>query len=89
MQHFSTEQIRQDRKSDTDKTLKHPPNFRIKHSMLTPDHISPNFIYKLSLCVEPGQESADQVFSDLDALDSVITAKSKSGSSSLKGLSEN
>ncbi len=31
MQDFNTEQIKQDRKSDTDTPLKHPVNFTIKH----------------------------------------------------------
>ncbi len=41
------EQIERDRKSDTDTALKHPVNFRIKHSVLASDHISLNFINKL------------------------------------------
>ncbi len=59
MQQFSTEQIERDRKSDTDTALKHTDNFRIKHSMLTPDHISLDFINKLSLCAELGLKLTD------------------------------
>ncbi len=64
MQQFSTEQIEPDRKSDTDTTLNHPVNFRIKHSVLKPDHISLNFINKPSLCAESGLKSSDQKFSE-------------------------
>ncbi len=47
--------------------------------MLTPDHISLNFINKPSLCAEPGLKSTDQRFSEATVkLDSVITAKSRS-----------
>ncbi len=76
---FSTEQTEQDRKSDADTTLKHPVNFRIKHSVLTPDDVSLNFKSKLSLCAEPDLKWTDQRFSEAAvALDSVITTKSRS-----------
>ncbi len=59
------------------KTLQHLVNFRIKHSVLTSDHISLNFINKPSLCAEPGLKSTDQRFSEAAvAFDSVITARS-------------
>ncbi len=63
-QQFSTEQMERDRKSDTDLTLKHPVYFRIKHSVLTPEHILLNFINKHLLCAEPGLKSTDQRFSE-------------------------
>ncbi len=59
MQQSSTEQIEWDRKLDSDTTLKHLVNFRIKYSALMPDHISLNFINKLSLCAGAGQKSTD------------------------------
>ncbi len=64
MQQYSTEQIEQDRKSDTDATLKHLVNFEMKHSLLMPNHISHNFINKLSLCAELGLMSTEQRFSE-------------------------
>ncbi len=76
-QQFSTERIEQDRKSNTGITLKHLINFKIKHSVLTPDHISLNFINKLSFCAEPGLKSTDQMFSEAAvALNSGIITKS-------------
>ncbi len=78
-QQFSTEQIQQDRQSDTDTTLKHPVSFRIKHSVLTPVHISLNFINKSSWCAESDLKSTDQRFSEAAVtLDSIITAKFRS-----------
>ncbi len=77
MQQFSTEQIEQDSKSNTDTTLKHPVNFRIKnekHFVLTPDQNLLNFIDKMSICVKPGLKSIDQRFSE--ATLKTITAKS-------------
>ncbi len=71
-QQFSAEQIEWDSKSDTDTTLKHGVNFRIKHSMLTPDHTSLNFINKLSLCVEAGLTSTDQRFSEAAVTLSIV-----------------
>ncbi len=38
--------MEQNRKSDIDTTLKPPGNFRIKHSVLTPDHILLSFLTK-------------------------------------------
>ncbi len=64
MQQFSTEQIERDRKLDTDTTVKHPVNFRIKHSMLMPGHISLNFINKPSLIAETGLKPTNQRFSE-------------------------
>ncbi len=66
-----------DRKLDTDATLKHPVNFRIKHSVLMPDYV--NFINKPSPCAEPGLKSTHQRFLEAAvAFDSVITVKSLS-----------
>ncbi len=71
------EQIERDRKSATDTTLTHPVNFRIKHSLLTPDHISLSFINKASSCAESGLMSTDRRFLEAAvALDSEISAKS-------------
>ncbi len=76
-QQFRTEQIKQDRHSDTDTVLKHAVHCQNKHSVLTPDHISLNFINKTSLCEEPGLKSTDQRFSEAAITrDSEINAKS-------------
>ncbi len=49
-------------------------SFRIKHSVLTPDHVS---LDRTSVCVKPGLKSTDQRFSEaVVAHDSVIAAKS-------------
>ncbi len=54
-------------------------NFRIKHFVLTPDHISLNCINKLSLCTGQGLKSTDQMFLEAEVPRySVITTKSRS-----------
>ncbi len=78
MQQFSTEQIEQDRKSDTDATVKHPVNFQNKTLCVDARiYISLKFVNKTALCTEPGLQSTGQRF--LEAVivrDSVITVKS-------------
>ncbi len=50
--------------------------FRIKHSVLMPDHVSLNSINKISLCAELCLRSTDHRFSEAAVtLDSVITVK--------------
>ncbi len=61
--------------SGTDRTLKHPVNFRIKH-VLTPDDFPLNFINNVIMC---RAGPVDERFSEaVVALDSVITVKSRS-----------